>query len=99
MVADHTTQNVYIADSYNHQIRRIDLTDRKDIIVEKHDSFWETLGKILHHNLMLITIVVIGTAVGCCCCYMVCKRCFLCPLYQQLLHEHRVATMRYGERL
>ena len=98
MAADHSTQNVYVADSYNHQIRRIDLTDRPDIVVSTQHSFGQTLGKVLEHNLGLITLVVFGSMIFCCVTYLICRTCWVCPVYQRMLHEHRVDSMQWGVR-
>jgi hypothetical protein len=94
-----TVQDVYVADSYNCQIRRIALTEVISDTSRPPDSFLDTTGKVLTHNLMLILLVVVGSLFGCCCSYIVCRTCFLCPLYRRKLHEQRVATMRWGERV
>ena len=96
---DQANQSVYVADSYNHQIRWIALTDIQENQISRSDSFVETTGKVFTHNLMLILIIVMSISLGCCCTYLVCRTCFLCPLYQRKLHKQRITTMRWGERV
>ena len=98
-ISPHSIQNAYITDSYNHQIRRVALTDVEEADYTPPDTFVEIAGKIVTHNLMLILIVVVSSLLCCGCTLLVCRVCFLCPLYQRKLHAQRIATMQWGDRV
>ena len=96
---DWETQSLYIADTYNHRIRLMDLTDVVEEVEEYVPTWDETARTALEHNLVLI-VVVIGSTIGAVLLTFLCCRFFcLCPLYKRKLHEKRMHTMSFGSRV
>ena len=99
VAADHRTQSLYVADSYNHLIRRVVMTDIVEEVVEEPDTWDEVTQKVIMHNLVLITIIVGGLAVLCVGTFFACRYCFICPVYRRRLHQKFVARMTIGQRV
>ena len=54
---------VYVADTYNHRIRHLGLTDVEDPLIKYEPTWEETASTVLEHNLQLI-LVTIGGSIG-----------------------------------
>ena len=99
LAIDDRTRTVYIADTYNHRIRLIDLMDVPDVIVEDIEYWYEWIGRLLRQNLIFIILLSSSCCCGCCCCWLCCRYCSLCPLYQRRLHKQRIKQMQLGGRV
>ena len=99
LAVDYRTQSVYVADTYNHRIRHLGLTDVEDLLVKYVPTWEETARAVLGHNLMLILVVIGSSGGGGLFMYLSCRFCICCPLYRRKLHEKRVRSMFIGQRL
>ena len=95
---DHTKQRVYVADSYNHRVRAILLTDVPDEVVEEKEEWYQWFARALRQNLVFILVLVGSTLGFCCCTYAICLQCSFCPVYQRRFHEKTLRTMAIGSR-
>lgn len=99
VAVDYTTQSVYVADTFNHRIRHVDLTDIEEEVEEYEPTWYEVMKTVLEHNLVLI-LVVVGSSIGASIfVYVSCRFCLCCPLYRRKLHEKRVRSMFIGQRV
>ena len=95
---ESSTRRVYLADSYNHRVRVLDLTDVPDEYVEDVEEWYEVLARALRQNLVFI-IILCGSSLLLCFLAFVCCRYFpVCPLYQKRLHQKRMKSMDIGNR-
>ena len=99
LAVDFSTQSVYVADTYNHRIRHLGLTDVEDPLVKYVPTWGETAKTMLGHNLMLILVVIGSSVGGSLFMYVSCRFCICCPLNRRKLHEKRVRSMLIGQRL
>ena len=95
---EYATRRLYVADSYNHRVRVLDLTDIPDEFVEDIEYWYDLILRALRENLIFIIILTSSTLGLCSCTYVVCRYCELCPLYQRKLHGKRMASMNLGRR-
>ena len=99
VTVEYRTRRAYVADSYNHRLRVIDLTDIPDIVEEDIEEWHELFLRALRQNLVFIIILTSSTIGLCCCTYIICRYCSLCPLYQRKLHQKRMKSMHIGQRV
>ena len=99
LAVDYSTQSVYVADTYNHRIRHLGLTDVEDPLIKYEPTWEETASTVLEHNLQLILVTIGGSIGGSLFLYLSCRFCMCCPLYRRKLHEKRVLSMSIGQRL
>lgn len=90
---------LYVADSVNQRVRVIELTDIVAAVVDELDPWLIVIAKVAYSNLMLILIVIGGLCVTGCFLYLVCRYCFMCPLYRKRWHARRLDSMMYGTRV
>ena len=88
----------YVADSFNHRIRRMNLADIIEIVVQEEDTVDEAIGKFLFQNLVLLLLISGGLLGLCIVTCLMCRYCFACPVYQRRLHEKFVKRMMIGQR-
>lgn len=99
LVASHRSQALYIADSHNHLIRVMNLTDRNVVEQLATDEWDEAIKNALWQNLAFILILVGGLLSGALFLYLSCRFCFVCPLYRKRLDEKRHREMNVGQRM
>ena len=98
LAVEYLTRALYVADSYNHRIRYVDLKDIPDEIAVVTEEWYELIGRALQQNFVFILIVIGSTLILCCFAYLCCRFCSLCPLYQRRLHRKRMIRMQIGSR-
>ena len=89
---------MYVADSYNHRVRMIDLKDVPDEVVVETETFTELVARAIRENFMFIVLLVGGIIFGTTFTYCCCRCCSFCPLYQKRLHRKRMNSMKIGNR-
>lgn len=98
LAVDYTTRSVYVADSYNHRVRIVHLTDIVQEIAVDREEWYELLARALRQNLVFILSLVGSILLLGCLTYACCRCCSLCPLYQRRLHTQRMKSMEIGQR-
>ena len=98
LALDPSTQSLYVADSYNHRVRLVGLTDVLEEDEETDETPLERVGRALQQNFVFILSCVLGS-LGLALVILACCRYFpLCPMAQRRLHEKRLRTMQMGSR-
>lgn len=98
LAVEYLERALYVADTYNHRVRLIDLEDIPDEVVELREEWYQVLGRAFRQNLIFIIILCSSTLLLCCLVYLICRFCSLCPLHQRRLHKQRMSAMDIGLR-
>ena len=98
LAVDYVTRSIYVADSYNHRIRVMLMTDVPDEVVVDVEEWYELVLRALRQNFIFILILVSTSLCFCCSSWVCCRFCSLCPLYQRRRHERIMRTMEIGSR-
>ena len=98
VAVEDITRRIYVADSYNHRIRVLDMEDLIEEVEVYVEQWYEVLVRALRENLFFTVILIASLIIVCCCTYACCRFCTLCPLYQRKLHAKRMTSMEIGNR-
>ena len=98
LAVEYLRRALYVADSYNHRIRVIDLEDIPDEVVVDTEEWYELVARAFQQNLLFIIILCSSVLLLCCLAYLCCRFCSLCPMYQRKLHGSRMKAMEVGSR-
>lgn len=98
LALDPSTQLLYVADSYNHRVRLIDLTDVVVTGEGRPETDSERMVRAFRQNFAFIIMIIVGGLGFALCTFLCCRYFPLCPWAKERYHQEQLRKMRMGSR-
>jgi hypothetical protein len=98
LALDPSTQLLYVADSYNHRVRLIDLTDVVVTGEGRPETDSERMVRAFRQNFAFIIMIIVGGLGFALFTFLCCRYFPLCPWAKERYHQEQLRKMRMGSR-